>query len=156
MKVFLSRSHAVLIANRWGMNPVGHKGWAPTQELKGHWESTIRKGEQGVHRKVESEELEARFWAVTKRSRWERLEPVSQAEDAEPVRMRRRHIHDKSALHGVCGQHGTVSVKRLTRGNLVVSDGNGADGSGPYKGNRKWSAMRCEVAHELVVVKKRG
>lgn len=156
MKVSLSRSRAVLIADRWGVVPIGHEGWAPTQELKGHWVSTIREGEQGVHRKVESEELEARFRAVTKCSRWERLEPVSQAEDAEPVGKWRRHILDKSASHGVCGQHGTVSVKRLTRGSLVVSDGNGACGSRSYKGDRKGPAKRCEVAHEPVVVRKRG
>ena len=120
------------------MTPVGHEGWAPTQGLNGHWASAIWKGEQGVHRKVESEELEARFRAVTKRSQWGQLEPVGQVEDAEPAQIRRRHILDKSTVHGVCGQHGTISVRRLTRGSLVRSDGNGVAGRKPHKGNRNW------------------
>jgi|SRR5213080_827224 len=58
---------------------------------------------------------------------------------AEPAARWRRQILDESAEHSLCGQHGTIAVERLTRGNLAGVRRHGAGGSGPYKGDRSWS-----------------
>jgi hypothetical protein len=116
---------------------------------------SARRGGQGGHREVASEEPEARSRAVTN-APVGRREPVGQAEDAEPAARWRRHILDESAEHGVCGQHGTVAVERLTRGSLAGSVGMGPAVAGHIRATEIGPRGDCEVTHEPVVVRKRG
>lgn len=116
---------------------------------------SARRGGQGGHREVASEEPEARSRAVTN-APWGRREPVGQAEDAEPAARWRRHILDESAEHGVCGQHGAIAVERLTRGSLAGSVGVGPAVVGHIRVTEGGPRCGCEVTHEPVVVRKRG
>jgi len=116
----------------------------------------VGRGGQGGHREVASEEPEARSRAVTKVPFGGQLEPVGQAEDAEPAARWRRHILDESAAHGVCGQHGTISVERLTRGSLAGSGGMGPSVVDPIRETEVGPRCGCEVTHEPEVAEKRG
>jgi hypothetical protein len=143
VRVSLSRSRAVLIANRRGRIPSATSdGLPPRSLMDSGYPPSVQRGGQGGHRKVASEEPEARSRAVTNAPEGRR-EPVGQAEDAEPAARWRRHILDESAGHGVCGQHGTVAVERSTWGSLAGSVGMGsAVADHISKGDRSWFATR--------------
>jgi hypothetical protein len=81
-----------------------------------------KRGGQGGHRKVVSEELEARSRAVTNAPMGQ-LKPVGQAEDAEPAARWRRHILDKSADMVRADSTGSYLSSAVTRGSLVGSEG---------------------------------
>jgi glucan phosphorylase len=73
-----------------------------------------------------------------------------------PAARWRRHILDESAGHGVCGQHGTVAVERLTWGSLAASVGMGSVVVDHIRETEVGPRRDCEVAHEPGVVSKRG